>query len=102
MKINGSWDSVLRKERLEMNAYFTIRRNALPYLKEDRIDRPDTDAGQPGRIAGRQIQGKCLHQMAKSGLTDLGIFVVSVFPFIHRSKRVLACNLLHNTQKYSG
>ena len=49
------------------------------------------------RIAGRQMQSKCLHQTAKSGLTGPGIFVVSVFPFIHRRKRMLASMLLPKT-----
>ena len=54
-------------------------------------------AGQPCRITGRQIQGKGLQQTPKSGLTDLGVFVVPIFPLIHRSKRMLACDLLSKT-----
>lgn len=73
---------------------FAVLRNVLPYLQKNRIDRPGTDAGQPGRIAGRQTQSNGLHQAAKSCITDLGIFIVSVFPLMHRCKRMLACNLL--------
>lgn len=73
---------------------FAVPGNPLPHLEKDRIDRPGTDAGQPGRVTGRRIQSKGLHPAAQAGLTDPGISVVSVFPLIHGSKRMPACNLL--------
>jgi hypothetical protein len=56
----------------------------LSHFQVNRIDRARANTGQPGRIAGSQVQGKGLKQTTKSGLTDLGIFVVPVFTFIEK------------------
>lgn len=78
---------------------FAVLVNALSHFQVNRIDQARADAGQSGRITGRQFQGKGLQQTTKSGLTNPGIFIVPVYTIKHGSKRMLVYNLLPKTPR---